>query len=83
MHLVPETMTPLLHEFSEVFQPIEGIPPSRHIDYSIHLIPISALPNAPIYWLAPTEIEEMERQLTELINFGHIQPSSFCCIFHP
>jgi hypothetical protein len=78
-HLVPETMTPLLQEFAEVFQPPEGLSPSRHIDHSIHLIPGSALPNAPTYRLAPTEIEEMERQLTDLINSGHIQPSSSPC----
>ena len=72
-------MTPLLKEFVNVFQPPMGLPPSRHIDHSIHLIPGSALPNAPTYWLAPTEIEEMEKQLTELINSGHIQPSSSPC----
>jgi hypothetical protein len=75
-HPIPETMTPLLHEFAEVFQPREGLPPSCHIDHSIHLIPGSTLPNAPTYRLAPTETKEMERQLTDLINYGHIQPSS-------
>jgi hypothetical protein len=72
-------MTPLLQEFVEVFQPPEGLSPSRHIDHSIHLIPRSTLPNAPTYRLAPTEIEEMERQLTDLINSSHIQPSSSPC----
>ena len=37
-HPVPETMTLLLHDFAEVFQPLEGHPPSQHIDHSIHLI---------------------------------------------
>jgi hypothetical protein len=27
-HIVPKTMTPLLHKFAEVFQPPEGLPPS-------------------------------------------------------
>jgi hypothetical protein len=69
-------MTPLLHEFVEVFQPLEGLRPSHHIDHSIHLIPGSALPNTPTYRLAPTKTEEMERKLTDLINSGHIEPSS-------
>jgi hypothetical protein len=69
-------MTTLLHEFVEVFQPSEGLPPSCHTDHSIHIIPGSTLPNASTYRLAPTETEEMERQLTNLINFGHIQPAS-------
>jgi hypothetical protein len=79
MHPILEIDTPLLHEFAEVFQPPEGLPPSFHIDHSIHLIPISALPNTPTYQLAPIEIEEMERQLTDLINSGHIQPSTSSC----
>jgi hypothetical protein len=79
MHPIPENMNPLLHEFVEVFQPPDGLPHSRHIDHSIHLIPGSALPNAPTYWLAQTKKEEMERQLTDLINSGHIQPSSSPC----
>jgi hypothetical protein len=78
-HPVPKTMTPLLHEFAKVFQPPKGLPPSRHIDRFIHPIPGSALPNAPTYRLPPIETEEMERQLTNLINFGHIQPSSSPC----
>jgi hypothetical protein len=54
MHHVPENMTPLLHEFAKVFQPREGLPPSRHIDHSIHLILGFSLPNTPTDWLAPT-----------------------------
>jgi hypothetical protein len=75
-HPVPETMTPLLHEFTEVFQPSERLSPSCHIDNSIHIIPRYALPNAPTYLLAPRETKEMEIQLTDLINSGHIQPLS-------
>jgi hypothetical protein len=48
-------------------------------DHSIHLIPGFALPNAPTYRLAPIETKEMEIQLTDLINSGHIQPSSSPC----
>ena len=72
-------MTPLLKEFANVFQPPRGLPPSKHIDHSIHLIPRSSLPNAPTYRLDPREMEEMEKQLTELIKYGHIQPSSSPC----
>ena len=54
-HLIPEAMTPLLQEFSNVFQPPTGLPASLNIDHSIHIIPRYALPNAPTYWLCPTE----------------------------
>jgi hypothetical protein len=68
-------MTPLLQEFFYVFQTPTVLPPSLHIDHSIHLIPGSTLPNTPTYQLAPREKEEMEKQLTNLINLGHIQQS--------
>ena len=55
-HPIPEAMTPLLKEFADVFQPPMGLPPSRHIDHSIHLLLRSALPNAPTYRLAPIEM---------------------------
>lgn len=78
-HLVPERMANLLTEFADIFHTPTALPPHRHIDHSINLIPGSSLPNAPTYRLAPTEATEMERQLTELINSGHIQPSSSPC----
>jgi hypothetical protein len=78
-HLVPKAMTPLLQEFADVFQIPTGLPPSRHIDHSIHLILGSTLPNAPTYRLTPRETEEIEKQLTDLINSSHIQPSSTPC----
>jgi len=60
-HPIPEAMTPLLQEFSDVFQPPTGLLPSQHIEHSIHLILGFSLPNAPTYQLAPREIEEMEK----------------------
>jgi len=78
-HPVPERMANLLTEFADIFHTPTALPPHRHIDHSIDLIPGSSLPNAPTYRLAPTEATEMERQLTELINSGHIQPSSSPC----
>ena len=68
MHLVPKTMTPLLHGFVEVFQPPKGLSVTG-----------SSLPNAPTYWLAPKKTKEIERQLIDLINSGHIQYSSSPC----
>ena len=80
-HPVLEAMNPLLKEFSDVFQPPMGLPSSSHIDHSIYLITRYALPNSPTYQLAPIEMEEMEKQLTQLINSGHIQPSSSPCTY--
>ena len=72
-------MTPLVKDFADVFLPPMALPPARHIDHWIHLILESTLPNAPTYQFPPTETKEMEKQLTKLINSGHIQPSSSPC----
>ena len=74
-------MAHLLTEFVDIFHTPSGLPPNCRIDHSINLIPDSSLPNATTYKLAPTEATEMERHLTELINSGHIQPSSSPCAY--
>jgi hypothetical protein len=40
---------------------------------------VLALPNAPLYRLAPRETEEIERQLQQLLNASHIQPNCSPC----
>jgi hypothetical protein len=39
----------------------------------------ASLPNAQAYRLAPRESDEIERQITQLLESGHIQPSSSPC----
>ena len=78
-HATLKEMAPLLQEYADIFQTPTSMPPSCHIDHSINLIPGAALPNAPTYRLAPQETVEMERQLKELIDASHIQPSSSPC----
>jgi len=75
-HPVPKAMTPLFQEYANVLQTPTSIPPSRHIDHSIHLIPGPALPNAPTHRLAPRETEVREKKLTDLITFDHLHSSS-------
>jgi hypothetical protein len=52
------------------------LPPSQDIAHSIDLRPNASLPNAPSYRLAPKEATEIERQIGQLLESGHIQPSS-------
>lgn len=72
-------MATLLSEFSDVLSPPEGLSSKRPIEHSIDLIPGAALLNAPSYCLAPREAEEIERQLQQLLNAGHIQPGCSPC----
>ena len=66
-----------LKEFSDVFpsELPEGLPPRRDIDHKIELIPGSAPTNRPTYRMSPTELDELKKQLDELIKAGFIQPS--------
>jgi hypothetical protein len=75
----PPEVFPLLHEFVEVFHPPTGLPPCRNIAHSIDLIPSATLANAPAYCLEPKEATEIEREIGQLLDFGHIQPSSSPC----
>jgi len=79
-------MKPLIVEFVDVFAQPTGLPPPRAIEHTIDLIPGNPLPNVAAYRLAPQEAEEIERQITQLLESRHIQPSSLPCassIHHP
>ena len=67
----------LLGRYRDVF-PDElpaGLPPSREVDHKIELTPGSAPPSRPIIRLSANELEELKKQLEELIKAGFIQPS--------
>lgn len=67
----------LLEEHMDVFPddlPAE-LPPSRSVDHKIELLPGSTPPSRPTYRLSPREMDELKKQLDELLEKGHIQPS--------
>jgi hypothetical protein len=67
----------IVRDFPDVFPyDLPGIPPTRQVEFQIELIP-GAAPVAPVpYRLAPTELEELSKQLAELAEKGFIRPSS-------
>ncbi|GJY23708.1 hypothetical protein Tco_0397366 [Tanacetum coccineum] len=67
----------VVRDFPEVFsEDLSGLPPLREIEFRIELIP-GAVPIAKSpYRLAPSELEELSRQLKELHDKGFIRPSS-------
>lgn len=75
----PLDMAPLFHEFTYLFTQPTGLPLSRSIEHMTDLIPGTSLPNAPSYHLALREAAEIERQICQLQESGHIQPSSSPC----
>ncbi|XP_058071169.1 uncharacterized protein LOC131220227 [Magnolia sinica] len=66
---------PSVGEFPEVFQDIPGLPPKRAMDFSIDLL----LGTAPIslsqYRMPPCEMEELRKQIDDLLTQGFIRPS--------
>jgi hypothetical protein len=67
----------LLARYRDVF-PEElpsGLPPSREVDHKIELTPGSVPPSRPIIRLSATELDELKKQLEELVKAGFIQPS--------
>jgi len=65
----------VVREFSEVFQEVPGLPTDRELKFAIELQPgTNPISKAP-YRMAPKELEELKKQLQELLDKGLIQPS--------
>lgn len=66
----------LINEFQDVFSPISELPPVRDTGHTIPLEPGAKAPFRPMFRLSPKEMDEVERQVTELLKHGLIEPSS-------
>lgn len=70
-----EQIKPLVNEYKDIFEKLpSGLPPMRGIGHTIDTgssLPISK----PAYRLSPKEKEEVNRQVTELLERGLIRPS--------
>nr|AXI69408.1 Reverse Transcriptase [Olea europaea subsp. europaea] len=67
---------PIVREFVDVFpEDLSGIPPDRQVEFTIDLIlgaaPVSKAP----YRMAPKELQELKKQLQELLDMDFIWPS--------
>ncbi|KAF5781372.1 putative nucleotidyltransferase, Ribonuclease H [Helianthus annuus] len=68
---------PVVRDYPQVFpEDLPGLPPHRQVEFQIELAPGAApIARAP-YRLAPIELEELSKQLQELLEKGFIRPSS-------
>ncbi|KAK1424218.1 hypothetical protein QVD17_19539 [Tagetes erecta] len=68
---------PIVRDYPEVFpEELPGLPPHRQVEFQIELVPgASPIARAP-YRLAPAELQELSKQLQELLDKGFIRPSS-------
>ncbi|KAD4981942.1 hypothetical protein E3N88_18613 [Mikania micrantha] len=67
---------PIVRDYPEVFpEDLNGLPPTRQVEFHIDLIPgATPVAKAP-YRLAPPEMQELYNQLQELLDKGFIRPS--------
>lgn len=73
---VPYATVPILQEYTDVMPPElpKKLPPRRLIDHQIELVPgVKPLAQVP-YRMTPSELVELWKQLTELLDVGLIQP---------
>ncbi|XP_076897913.1 uncharacterized protein LOC143551338 [Bidens hawaiensis] len=79
---IPPTVSPLIAEYADVF-PDEipaGLLLLRDIQHCIDFIPGASIPNKPTYRMNPTEFNELNRQVKELLEKGLIRESMSLCI---
>jgi len=73
---LPLAVTALLEEYQDVFAPPAGYPPARHCDHEIPLLPGAAPVQVRPYRYPPAVKDEIERQVSEMLSSGLIQPCS-------
>ena len=68
--------TPIVAEFQDVFpEELPGLPPPREVEFGIDVVPGTAPVSITPYRMAPIELKELKRQLSELQAVGFIRPS--------
>ena len=69
----------LISNYDEMFQELRGLPPKREIQHEIHLQHDAPLPNIGMYRMSTIEMEEIKKQVQELLNQGVIRPNTSPC----
>lgn len=75
-HYIPESIQQLVQDNSALFQEPVDLPPIRPFDHHIPLIPGVKPVNMKPYRYYPTQKDEIEKQIKDMLSHGIIQPSS-------
>ena len=62
--------------YDDITKEPSGLPPARAWDFGIELEDDATIPQQRTYRMSPAELEEVKRQLQDLLERGWIQPSS-------
>ena len=73
----PAPVQAVLKEFQDVFPEKlpPGLPPRRDVDHRIELEPGAKAPVNRMYKMSFTELDELKKQLAELVEAGYVEPS--------
>ena len=74
-----QQMDKVVEEYGDIFTSPTGVPLHCQVKHPIDLTPGAPLPNGPIYRRSVLENDEIKRQIQELLQKGHIRPSSSPC----
>ena len=76
MSEIPPKVLDMLESFKDVMPPKlpKHLPPKREVDHKIELVPNAQPPARAPYRMSPLELEELRKQLKELIDAGFIRP---------
>lgn len=69
----PAELHDLINQFEEIFAKPIGLPPKRHINHAIHLIPGAQPFRLRPYRYNPAQKDKIETQVKELLNNGLIK----------
>jgi hypothetical protein len=77
----PEEVREVLREFLDAFpsELPDVLPPMRDVQHAIDFVPGAILPNLPHYRMNPSEHDELQRQVCELLQKGFIRESLSPC----
>ena len=60
----------VVRDFPDVFEEVQGLPPRRVVEFRIDLVPGAAPIAKAAYRMAPKELEEMKKQLDDMLQKG-------------
>jgi len=78
-HVHKKELCELISNYDEMFQEPMGLPPKREIQHEIHLQHDAPLPNIGMYKMSTIEMEEIKKQVEELLNEGVIRSITSPC----
>jgi len=76
---IDQKLEELLNKFVDVVPTdpdfVPPLPPERSVDHAVEVIPGSVPPNKRVYSMNPAELDELKKQLKQLLEHGLIRPS--------